>query len=202
MPAMCLTNNSYAESVVSWQRHDTHSQSKDVDYLPSLERFRITADMLHAFKPNEMRSTVDYAFEVLSEVSGSITQWSIVFDAENLKIYFHTKSNPQLRFIDLKRLDFSCTKSVMMLDVNEKVSGDITRAFRSYSSEAHRKHADHAWSKWGGDISYETLRSMIQHLESFPCDQNETELQNPKDENVQEKPANKPIQSDRPAAGR
>jgi hypothetical protein len=43
---------------------------------------------------------------------------------------------------------------------------------------------------------------MIQHLESFPCDQEETELQNPKDENVQEKPANKPIQSDRPAAGR
>jgi len=169
LPVKCLANNTYAESVNSWQKQDAHIQVKDVDYLPSLERFRITADRVQSFEPNELRSAVDYAFEVLSEVGGSITQWSIVFDAKQLRIYFHTKINPRKRFIDLKRLDFSCTKPVMMLDVHEEISGDITQAFRGYSSEAHRKHAARAWSRWGGDVTQDSLQGRIQHLESFPC---------------------------------
>jgi hypothetical protein len=169
MPVSSLANSTYEESVTAWRTQTARSHSADVEYLPSLDRFRIAADRVQAFKPDGSRSAIDYAREILSEVGGNITQWSIVYVPQQLRVDFRTKTNPQTRFIDLKKLDFSCTTPLMMLDVHEELSGDITQAFHAYSSDAHLKHAAHAWSRWGGDVSRGTLEEWIRNLESFPC---------------------------------
>ena len=107
--------------------------------------------------------------DVLSEVGGNITQWSIVFDPRVLRVHFRTLDNREVRTIDLNALAFSCGSTIGMLDVQKDLAGDITKAFRDYSTEAHLRHATNAWSKWGGDLSRGTLVEWIRHLESFRC---------------------------------
>jgi len=164
----CLTNNTYEESVKSWQKKRIPNPS-NIKYKSSLLRFQIAADHVMKFEPTDSKSAVNYAFETLQEVEGSITQWSIVFDTDNYKIYFRTKSHREIRYINLLNIDFSCSQPIKMLDIHEELNGNITDKLKLYSSILHFNHALHAWKKWGGNIHPDTLKKQINYIENFPC---------------------------------
>jgi hypothetical protein len=178
LPVRVLANNTYAEDLAEWDEYGKRKARGESAAItnPLLHRFVIGSERAEEFKATDTRSAVEYAFRTLAEVSGrnvngSPTQWSMVFDTENLRILFHTRAHPEIRQINLRELDFSCETAVKMLDVNEKLEGDITYRLRPYSSGSHFEHAMEAYRKWGQAIDSETLRRNIRYLESFPCEE-------------------------------
>jgi hypothetical protein len=56
-----------------------------------------------------------------------------------------------------------------MLDIHEKLAGDVTDRMKVYSTDLHLEHALHASSKWGETRSPAALRREIQYIENYPC---------------------------------
>ena len=177
MPVKALTNNTYEESINSWEKSRLRKFFGRLFSKPgpSLIRFEIAANRVKNFNENGKGKAVDYAFDTLQKACGesagsSPTQWSIVFDTENLQVYFRTKTNPEIRSISLAMLDFSCTAPVRMLDIHQDLSGDISNDFMPYSHEMSLNHFLRYFEKWGMvDISPDTIRALTEHLESFGC---------------------------------
>lgn len=177
LPVKVLTNNDYERSAAEWNRTMMHkSQGESIPIQnQSLYRFVLAADMVTEFKSIDTKSAVKYAFDVLEKVSGqnvngSPTLWSIVFDTKNLRIFFRTIKHSEVRYINFQGLDFSCKTPVKMLDVNEKLTGDITNKLKEYSSQLHFNHALHAGKRWGDGADPETLRWRLRFLEKFHCE--------------------------------
>jgi penicillin V acylase-like amidase (Ntn superfamily) len=169
MLVKALTNHTYRESVRAWQESSIFPVTNT-----SLRRFSIAANRVKSFNPDNTESAIDYAFDTLALVRGenmgrSNTFWSIVFDTENFFIYFRTKYNPQIRYIDATAIDFSCKTPAKMLNINEELSGDVTSKLKEYSLTANRVHMARFCEEWGIDISPSSLTSMCRHFDRFPC---------------------------------
>lgn len=129
LPVKALTNNTYEESIDSWKKSSFVKFFQRLFSKSSLVRFQIAADRVKSFNENGKDKAVEYAFDTLEKARDegeAGTQWSMVFDTENLKIYFHTRTNPEIRSIDFTMLDFSCATPVGMLDIHQDISGDIS----------------------------------------------------------------------------
>ncbi len=178
MPVRVLTNNTYQESVSLWKKSRLRKffQRLFSKPGPSLIRFEIAANRVKSFNENGKEKTVDYAFNTLQKACGedagsSPTQWSIVFDTENLQIHFRTKTNPEIRSISLTTLDFSCTTPVRMLDIHQNFSGDISNNFTDYSHEVSLSHFLRFFEEWGVSTSPDTTKALTKYLESFECNE-------------------------------
>ena len=177
MPVKTLTNNTYQESISSWQKNRWWMFWKLLErrfWRSSLIRFEIAADRVKSFNENGKDKAVNYAFDTLEktrdDAESNPTQWSIVFDTENLKIHFHTRTNPEIRSITLAMFDFSCTTSVGMLDIHQDLSGDISNDFTPYSHEVSLKHFLRFIEKWGlSNVSPDEIKALTKHLEAFEC---------------------------------
>ena len=147
MPVKALTNSTYADSI-AFLHDDQNGKSSNNQGDVSLFRFVRAAEMLKKYKPKKSPSAVDYAFDIISNVRANgmnyllgeplYTQWSIVYDIKNLKVYFHTLGNEQIRYFSLSAFDFSCKTPVTILDVTANLSGDVTNNFVNYTHKANR----------------------------------------------------------------
>jgi choloylglycine hydrolase len=147
MPVKALTNSNYSESIAFLQDEQT-GKSPDGQGNISLFRFVRAAEMIEKYKPKKSSSAVDYAFDIISNVNANgigymfgkplYTQWSIVYDLKNLKVYFHTRGNEQIRYFTLSAFDFSCKTPVTILDINANLSGDVANNFVNYTHKANR----------------------------------------------------------------
>jgi len=179
MPVKALTNNTYEESIDSWKKSRWWMFWRLLErrfWRSSLIRFEIAADRVKSFNENDKDKAVEYAFDTLEkthdEAESNPTQWSIVFDTENLEIHFHTRTNPEIRSITLAKLDFSCTTPVQMLDIHQDLSGDISNEFVDYSPEVNLNHFLRFIEKWGlSNVSPDEIKELTEHLESFECSQ-------------------------------
>ncbi len=134
LPIRALTNNTYEDSL-QYYKENTSPASQ---WYRSITRFKTAAKMVSAYGSAPKQPPLDYAFKVLKAASQGMTQWSIVYDQNNLKVYFHTKQNPKRRVVDLKKLDFSCGKPVLIVDIDAKLEGDLTGKFEPYTLAANR----------------------------------------------------------------
>jgi hypothetical protein len=71
--------------------------------------------------------------------------------------------------IDFHKLDFSCQSPVKMIDVNDKLSGDITEQLVEYTYNYHFEHALRAVRKYELKMTSEELKKYILDVEAFPC---------------------------------
>jgi len=166
MEVKALANDPYLTSTVAWQ----------AGRLPERARFRIAADRVASFEPADAASAVAYAFETLNlasgqTVGGTPTQWSIVFDTANLRVYWRTSRNPEVRLVDFARLDLACGTPVEMLDVHAPLSGDVSDKLSRYTFDANLQHTLNFLEKRGNvglsDLEVEVLE---RGLESFACE--------------------------------
>lgn len=176
LPVRALTNNTYEESIRYWGRSSIWKFFERVWSPPerSLRRFDISASRAQSFEENDTNEAVPYAFETLrrvcgEKVYGTPTQWSIVFDTQNLTTYFCTKMNPEVRSISLGELDFSCQSPVKMLDIHAELSGDVTDELVNYSHEVTLNHFLRFFRKWGLDIPLQRTQDLVRFLEGFEC---------------------------------
>lgn len=166
VPIKALANDPYRESAEAWL----------AGRLLGTSRFRIAADGVRDFRPTNQPSAVAYAFETLNRASGQAvggtpTQWSIVFDSANLRVYWHTSRNPQMRFVDFDSLDLTCGSPVEMLDVHAPLFGDVSDRLGHYTFDANLQHTLNFLAKWGhagpSDLEVEVLE---RGLQSFACE--------------------------------
>jgi penicillin V acylase-like amidase (Ntn superfamily) len=178
LPVKALANTAYDRSISEWQK--ISRQKKNGEPGPAMGtssrgRFVRAADRVSMFQPTDTPTAVGIAFDILDDVSvqptsGLATCWSIVFDTKNLSIHFKTIVHSEIRMIDFQKLDFSCQSPVKMIDINEKLSGDITDQLKDYSFKLHFDHALRACKKYGLAMEPEELMKEIRIIEEFPCE--------------------------------
>jgi penicillin V acylase-like amidase (Ntn superfamily) len=160
LPVNVLANSTYQRSVRVWQ--------KGVARDSSLRRFAKAADRVKRFEPGSAESAVDYAFDTLADVALDINAWRIVFDPVNLRVHFRTNRNPQRRYVEFSKLDFSGRTPVMMLNVHADLSGDVSDDLVVYSHEVSLKHAIDFFEKYERlDYPPAFLDAMLRRLENF-----------------------------------
>ena len=143
MPYKALTNSAYQKSIECYEKNKIPRR----DEANSIERFINTVNMLREYDTDSKVSPLDYSFQVLEKASfqekksiGKLniimeTKWSFVYDLNRLQIYFRTNNNQNIRIINLKSFDFSCSTPVKVLDINTQLSGDVTEAFTEYTPQ-------------------------------------------------------------------
>jgi penicillin V acylase-like amidase (Ntn superfamily) len=167
MPVKALTNQAYQKSVAAWQAGRLQGNA--------LERFGIAARRVGDYQPGDAETAVAYAFGTLDQASGQATggtptQWSIVFDTENLRVHWRTSHNPQLRSVEFSRLDLSCSAPAQMLDVHAPLSGDVSDQLDRVTFEANLEYTRNFLDKWEGiDLSALEVEVLERGLASFPC---------------------------------
>ncbi len=180
MPYKVLTNSVYTTSI----EHLEKGVLPEGDRIKSIERFIRGADMVKSYKPGVSKPPLDYAFDILKSVSWSgegkwkeftwttNTKWSVVWDLQNLRVYFRTLENRKIRNFDLASFDFSCGGPVKALDINRELSGDVASEFIDYTYRLNRNLVENALTKtpWFPKFSEEAIDSLSKYPETTACE--------------------------------
>ncbi len=165
LPVAALTNTVYVDSVKAW-----HAGSAPSSDFSSLKRFGVAADRVTSFSATSSEGAVQYAFDTLLQARNpGLTAWSIVFDAQNRRVYFRTKRNEEIRYVDFNKLDFSCDGPVQTQNIQAELSGDVSDDFVPYSHELSFAHSKRAFAYFELSIPDDWLVKLLDHLENFPC---------------------------------
>lgn len=119
LPYPTLANCSYETSLdYKLKKENGNTESFAAWTENSSGRFKTAADMTGSWSPDKGR-IVDYGFSVLQKVSqGDATQWSIVYDITEMKIYFRTNANPEIRSLNFRDFDYTCNGPALRHDIN------------------------------------------------------------------------------------
>ncbi|HEX5132386.1 MAG TPA: linear amide C-N hydrolase [Candidatus Krumholzibacteria bacterium] len=163
LPYPALTNDTYEKSAAYARAYDTAPREAS---RSSLDRFATAAHAVEAGPPAGTEP-VDAAFDLLDRVAqGDHTQWSIVYDVAIRRVYFRTRSNPMVRWIDARTLNFDCSTPVRILDVNAPESGDVTGELRDYEYTINRATLGAAYA--GTDFLRGVSARELDELAHFP----------------------------------
>jgi penicillin V acylase-like amidase (Ntn superfamily) len=122
------------------------------DYL---SRFATAAQWVESFRPTGPQEAITYAFDALDGVSRDDTVFSAVFDPVSLRIYFRSYLNPQIRYLDFNKLDFSCGSPVMMLDIHAAGEGHLNTSLEEYSHQVALDYMLSVLPRWTDTPPYE-----------------------------------------------
>lgn len=126
LPVAVLSNSTYDESL--------RNEPRD-----ARTRFARAAQRVRGFRAAET-DPVDYAFETLDKVAQpGYTKWSIVYEVDRGRVHFRTRDRRQIRSLDLKDVDFSCSTPVRVLDLDADAGGDVARRLVPYTREINRQ---------------------------------------------------------------
>ncbi len=166
VPVPALANAPYQECL----DHRLKKAPAPPNPYDSLNRFSRLAGGLDEFKEGSPEKAVDHAFKLLAGVASSSTRWTFVCDTGARVFYLRSYQNPNVRWIDLKKIDFSCGRPTAMLDAHADLEGDITGAFHDYSHDEVATHMAKSLAYFRPDIAPEFVRQVLAHLESFACE--------------------------------
>ena len=171
-----LTNNPYQELL---DYHDSHPDEQCPASIwgarTSENRFCTIAKGLRNVS-SKSDHEVYSALKILNAVRlngsshdarGEPTQWSLVHDLTDRSIYFETRDNPELRKIDLKKIDFSTLKTILVGDMNQSGEWDMTETLVPYTDEFNasliNKNHKLLWIKWALGWGWVDLNMVIEH---------------------------------------
>lgn len=132
-----LANDTYERSL----NYSKSASAESARSESSLDRFTRASIRTKEFSGQSKTGIgpVAYAFAILADVAQTnTTQWSIVYDQKRGKIYFRTRKAQQIKIIDTRAFDYSCSSPLKLFDMNSDMSGDVNRQFKDYSRAAHR----------------------------------------------------------------
>jgi hypothetical protein len=102
-------------------------------YEPDLDdrkvpRYVKTAVMIRDYDPS--KDAVEYGFMMLDRLQvNEAPKWSVLMDARRGMVYFKTRRNPERKHFSLAGCDFSNDAPVLVLNMDQKQAGDVTRLF-------------------------------------------------------------------------
>ena len=186
LPVRALANSTYEESL------SCYNNNGDTQSNPSLYHFCTAAKQTNHVDPLTDDSTIDYAFRTLNMVSQVLfTKWSIVYDINNMRIYFKVFETPVIdgekkifmkqppydpitKVIDFKELDFNCSDMVKVFDINSNYDKIVNQYFIPYSTDINKEFIDKAFTFYKGwglniELNEDELDSLAKYPETFKC---------------------------------
>ena len=185
LPLTALANSTYEESLSTFNTKANTSNDR------SLYNFCTAANMIENYSGNETGDDIAYSFDILKSVAqGPSTKWSIVYDIKNMKIYFKVFETPTLvnnqiiflkekeavktKVIDLSQIDFGCSSSCLVMDLESDSSGPVNTLLEEYSTEINKKYILKAFNYFERlgvpiHVSDEDLNYLAKYPESFKC---------------------------------
>ncbi len=108
---------------------DTHKRTSDIRFVRNC---KFSQEVL-----KKETISVDDGFYVMGKVaqtegtkgSTSPTDWTIVYDLNNLEINWTAANNTERRFIDMKKVNFDCSDDFVPVEIQSSGSGDVTGLF-------------------------------------------------------------------------
>ena len=188
LPVAVCTNSPYSKALHEWQNKKEGGllwkwlQWFSVD--TSIQRFVSAADQVDSFNSTNIDNTVKYAFDVLYSIRGEkytkhASQWSVVFDAKNMRIYFRTARHPTIRYFDFYDFDFSCDTPVQMLDVHKRHSGYVSGAFSDFDFDLSLAHYQRFCQYWGVSTPASYLENNMRIFSQAPCTEESKKISPP-----------------------
>lgn len=101
----------------------------------NIPRIVLTAKMLQDYEVKT--SAIDYAFSILKTLGGGKSNWSVIFDAIEQKVYFRTDVSPEIKYFSTKDIDYSNKTPVLFLDIDLKKEGNVINEFSILNEEDH-----------------------------------------------------------------
>ncbi|QIA09385.1 hypothetical protein [Draconibacterium halophilum] len=99
---------------------------------PNVPRFVRTAVMIDNF--NKGDDPVEYGFYMLKTLRiYDEPEWSVLFDARDRNVYFHTRENPERKVLVLDEIDFSNTEPAQVMNIAIRYKGNVLSLFEPYS---------------------------------------------------------------------
>jgi choloylglycine hydrolase len=159
--ARALTNHSYAESA-AWAA----KQAQPPVGAGSLPRFARAARQ--AAKP-PTGDPVVAAFGVLDGVRWSESQWNIVYDPVRLRVSFRTRVSRGIKTLELGKLDASCAKAAMVVDIDTDASGDVAGRLRPYDEATNRALIERSVRRIRDQIPPGAVDMMVGYPSALAC---------------------------------
>ncbi|MGD8539238.1 MAG: linear amide C-N hydrolase [Candidatus Aminicenantes bacterium] len=143
IPAEVLTNSTYDKSFEYLKEMENNGgEMAPGKFNESMDRFARLAKALKEYKTKQHMPMVDYAFDALSSVSVEsethATQWSIVYNPQKRNIIFRTHKNAKQRTLRIKDFDYSCSSPTEVLNIEQKLEGDVSGHFVEYRTDMNR----------------------------------------------------------------
>lgn len=137
----------------------------------SLKRFIWAAEGVRAWDRDGGKGAVDHAWSIIDKVSVRQTMFSLVYDPQNTRIYFKTKSYPEIKYINYGNFEFGCGTDVTVLDMACSGAGDVTGRFVPYDREANYRliRTAHSKTDFLSGTPEERLRMIAGYPELLPC---------------------------------
>lgn len=88
-------------------------------------------EMIKDYKEEGLTNSVEYSFDILKAIGlENRTQWSVVYDINNLTIKFKSLINRDIRTLNLNQFNFTCDNSIEVMDIQEsKANIEIEKQF-------------------------------------------------------------------------
>ncbi len=107
---------------------------------PKVPRFVKTAVMINQYTSDH--DIVDYGFDMLQTIKvDDVPEWSIVFDAQTMEVYFKTRINPEIKHLSMSDIDFSAHLP-SVLNMDRENGGDVRGSFIPYTNEIMREFTE------------------------------------------------------------
>jgi penicillin V acylase-like amidase (Ntn superfamily) len=169
-----LTNSVYSESAKLYKTAAANGEESSFGSGDnSLERFGKACSMVKQYLAGNIDKPVtDYAFDILKKVAqGSFTKWSIVYDLTNRAVHFRTERFGDIKTIHFAGIDFNCAAGSKALDMNQKVSGDITSKMEKFTPELNRRIVEMAFKESNSEIRVDekTRQAAWQYAGGISC---------------------------------
>lgn len=173
LPVPVLTNTDYATSSKMLKESQQNSDKVAAFNDNSVQRFANACSMVQQYQANgSNQPIIEFSFDVLKKVSNDdFTKWSIVYDLSNKKIFFKSKSSPQIKWLTYADVDFSCQSAPIVLNMNQSLEGNVIKEFKPFTKEANAKLLNQAAieSKSQINISEADIKRDMEYIGSIKC---------------------------------
>jgi choloylglycine hydrolase len=173
LPAKALANDPYEHDLAFRLEHEGASPGDAaLEGLASENRFARAAAAVAAYDFDWLDSSTaaEYAAGVLDDVaSPGYSQWRIVYDVKNGRLYFRTRENMETRWLEVAAFDYSPTSTAKIFDMNAAGGGDVTAKFVDYTYEANRALVDasFAGTEFLKGVPEETREALARYPETL-----------------------------------
>lgn len=185
MPYMALCNDPYEKSMNDIKKFKGLGGVQPVlDRLDSINENSVSKVMaigctkIKQFYERESIDIIQDAFNIHTamsvpdDISDSDlkTQYNTVFDVTNLKLYFRTNKNQNIREVDLKMFEDNCLVKAKLLDIQTSGTDNVNNLFVDFSVEENRKAIDRVLSMEENKPTEEMLNLFQLYPDSFECE--------------------------------
>lgn len=186
MPYMLLCNETYEKSMNDIKQYKGLGGDKNVlDKVSILgenavaEAMAIGCTKINQFYKNESKNIIQDAFDIHYSMRFPVDtprfqnceiQYATVFDITNLKLYFRTKSNSNIREINFKDFEDNCSTKAKLLDIQTPAEGIVNKSFVDYSMQENSRCIYKFYENESNKMPKEEMEFLSFYPELFQCE--------------------------------